>query len=110
MEITTFNEIRDIILSVRKPHNKHCDTCKYVFDTLFGTSVTMEADALCNAGYRRIPDGTVIITAEEYNELKAEVECLKNERDRAVESLNIQRQEIEDIKAENEKLRTSAIL
>ena len=36
-----------------------------------------QAEALYNAGYRVVPDGAVILTPEERDELKAEIERLK---------------------------------
>ena len=58
--------------------NSNCDNCKWR-DVEEGSCLDyFEATALYNAGYRLIPDGAVVLTKEEYEQIKQEYVELKH--------------------------------
>lgn len=68
------------------------------------------AEALYNAGYRKVPDGAVVLTPEERDdEMKATNEILA-ERDDLIAKVGVLGRENYDLKAENKQLKTECAL
>ena len=68
------------------------------------------AEALYEAGYRKVPDGVVVLTPEERDdEMKATNEILA-ERDDLIAKVGVLGRENYDLKAENRQLKTECAL
>lgn len=86
-----------------EPHT--CSHC-YVNDTLIGDF----AEMLYDAGYRKVPDGAVVLTPEERDdEMKATNEILA-ERDDLIAKVGVLGRENYDLKADNKQLKTECAL
>lgn len=76
----------------------------------FETQKTAIAKALYDAGYRKVPDGAVVLTPEERDdEMKATNEILA-ERDDLIARVGVLGREVEELKAENRQLKTECAL
>lgn len=83
----------------------------------FETQKTAIAEALYDAGYRKVPDGAVVLTPEERDDLKEKVESLKSEKEgwkmrysdsgQKNKKLSIKNAQL---KAENKQLKTECAL
>ena len=80
----------------------HCENCF--------CSHKDTAEKLYNAGYRKVPDGAVVLTPEERDdEMKATNEILA-ERDDLIAKVGVLGRENYDLKAENKQLKTECAL
>lgn len=79
--------IKDIIVSLGEKCllniGGHCRDCKYVYEdnVEHDCQTVLVANELTDKGYRKIPDGAVVLTKDEYERLKALPEKVHGEMD-----------------------------
>lgn len=67
--MTKKEQIKDM-LTIRSKDCGNCEYCSYKSDDTFDCTEHFYAQELYNAGYRKVPDGAVVLTREEYETLR----------------------------------------
>ena len=72
--------IEEVLINKKNYTNQHCDNCDHWFGSFCGAPISCEAEAIYNAGYRKIDENCAVITKDELKEYKRQAvkEVLEN--------------------------------